>query len=125
MSESEIIVKPDGLYKDGVKLRLEFGNLEQIAAIRKFERRMKQYNDGFTPIINYEVKATALLECVCGRTLKVETDADHDGDIGCFDTLEKQCYCNKKYKFVLNKEWFRINGRLALKNEDIIVKLTN
>ena len=63
---SEFVVKSDGwLYKEGVKVALEFGNVEQIKAIRAYEKKMKSYAEGtIRPLISYETKGNVFFNCI-------------------------------------------------------------
>ena len=53
---ADIIIKDGQLWKDGVKLKLEFGNLEQISIIRKYEKRIAAFIKGeVDPDVSYTV----------------------------------------------------------------------
>jgi len=122
---SEIIVGLDGLYRDGIKLKLEFGNDEQIAAIRKHERKIEQFKEGFGPNYNYTVKGHSYFSCICGNVLRSEVDADHEDDILCFEGEEKECgSCKRKYEYIIERD-YRVNssGKRYVSNEDLVVKL--
>lgn len=104
---SKITVGADGLYKDGIKLKLEFGNLEQIEALRKHEKKVESFKDtGISPNCVYEVKGAASFFCVCDNMIRVENEAKNEGDIECFEDLEETCKkCKRKYIFKIKKEW--------------------
>lgn len=126
---SKIVVKEgDDLYKDGIKLKLEFGNLEQIQAIRNHERLIEDFKEeGVSPNCNYvvEVTAHANFTCICGKNMvTVDVTADDEEDEACFDGLIHTCKsCNRKYEFVLEKHYKNIQGKRHLHYEEIFVKL--
>jgi hypothetical protein len=122
---SEIVVGQDGLYRDGVKIKLEFGNDEQIAALRKHEKKMQSHTDGFEPIFSYEVKGHSYFSCLCGTIMSSEVDAVSEDDIDCFEGIEKECRsCKRKYVYVIEREYFiHSSGRKVIKHENLRVKL--
>jgi len=122
---SEIVVGADGLYRDGVKLKLEFGNDEQIAALRKHEKKMQSHQDGFEPMVSYEVKGHSYFSCLCGTIMRSEVDADNENDIDCFEGIEKECRsCKRKYVYAIEREYFiHSSGRKVIKHENLVVKL--
>ena len=124
---SEIIVGKDGLYKDGQKLKLEFGNLEQIAALRKHEKKVQTHQDGFEPARTYEVTANSVFSCLCGKNIFVQTEADSEGDIWCFEGIEKKCNsCERRYEYIIERKYsFHSSGKRIIKSEQLLVKLKN
>ena len=128
MANGEITVGQDGLYKDGVKIKLEFGNLEQIAAIRKYEKRCAALKEGISPTISYSIEASARFTCLCGLYNGVDDiEADSENDELCFEGLTTHCRgCKQKYKFVVEREYgVSASGRRYIKNETLLVKLYN
>lgn len=103
---SEIIIKDGHLYKDGVKLELEFGNLEHIKAVRNYEKRMEAFGeDGLELEPTYKVEITAMscFNCVCETPIYFECPANSTNDIECFDGSEEKCHvCNQTYLFQIN-----------------------
>lgn len=99
---SKIYVRQDGLYRDGEKLQLIFGDPEQVAAIRRYERRANQFVEGTAEPsqINYTVRATMFFGCICDEYLFERTvDADEEGDVSCFNQEKFLCpKCNAKYE---------------------------
>lgn len=97
---SEIKVKKDGLYKDGVKLQLVLGDPEQVAAIRKYERRIRQFEIGVHPTIHYEVRGKMYFACLCEENLFDRTvDADSEEDEECFNEEKFTCpKCKRTYE---------------------------
>ena len=125
---SEIIVKEgDGLYRDGVKLKLEFGNIEQINAIRKHEKRIKEFTEnGVSPTCSWTVKGNAFFTCICGKNVfEEDVPADSDNDEDCFDGIAKKCRsCDRNYEFVVNREYkVNSNGKKYIWNQELRVKL--
>jgi hypothetical protein len=123
---SEIYVKDGWLYKDNSRLKLEFGNLEQIAAIRKYEKYVKQIKEGIEPECSYEVKGNVGFKCICGFFITVDDiEADFEGDIECFEDIQRTCRnCNKKYKFVVERKYgILAPGRRYLQAEKLLVRL--
>lgn len=97
---SKIIVKRDGLYKDGVKLQLMTGDPEQVAAIRAYEKRARAFIDGADPFdITYEVEATIHFVCLCDEHWFTRTlDAESEDDQSCFSDEQFDCpKCKRKY----------------------------
>jgi hypothetical protein len=97
---SKIIVKQDGLYKDGVKLQLMTGDPEQVAAIRAYEKRAQAFIDGANPFnIYYTVEGTMSFVCLCDEYWFEKTvDADSEDDQSCFAEKKFDCpKCKRKY----------------------------
>ena len=99
---SKIYVKQDGLYRDGKKLQLIFGDPEQVAAIRRYERRVAQFIEGYAEPsqINYTVQATMFFTCICDNHLFERTvDADEEDDESCFSQEKFLCpKCEARYE---------------------------
>jgi hypothetical protein len=126
--KGKIIVKGGHLWQDGVKLKLEFGNLEQIEAIRNNNRKMEAFLNGeIKPNCSYEVRGTAGFFCMCGNLLSTyHVEAESEDDIECFEGLKITCKaCDKKYEFVIHKEYSTRTqmGRRICINEELGVKL--
>lgn len=101
---NKIIVKHDGLYKGGVKQKLEFGNVEQINAIREHAKsfEMLQSEDGLEVDVDFDiqVEATTNFKCLCGSYVYVSMSVDEEDDISEFIGTKKECrHCKRKYKF--------------------------
>jgi len=100
MSE-KITIRNGGLYKGDVKLQLEFGNLEQIKALREYEYRMAAFSeDGLEldPYYETDVTAHASFRCLCGFSIDISVSADDDEDVDCFHSITKKCIkCSKSY----------------------------
>lgn len=123
----KIKLKNGHLYKDGVKMELEFGNMEQIDALRTFEKKIAQLTKGVNPDCEYEVKAKAFFECVCGEDISCKADAEDVDDIDCFDELKSKCYsCNREYEFVIDRKYYAdptLSGKMRISSETLNVKL--
>lgn len=125
---SDIIIRDGKLWKNGVQLTLEFGNTEQINAIRKYEKKFESFRTGkVVPIKTYNITGTAIFECLCGRTLETDPEeADYDGDESCFENTKKKCgLCKREYLFVLEKTYGMQMKKRVVVNEKIFVKLIN
>lgn len=123
---SDFIVKQDGyLYKDGVKVALEFGNLEQIKAIRAYEKKMQSYKDGtIKPFISYKTEGNLMFACVCDKTIEYKTQADDEDDIRCFDNTNVECKnCKRKYLIYTQKVKRQILNRIYFEDSCVLVKL--
>lgn len=124
--KSKIIVKDGHLWRDGVKLKLEFGDAEQIEAIKKANKRLEQFINGeIEPNCSYEIKGTAGFFCMCGKLLSVENiEADYEGDTSCFEGQVKFCNaCNNKYQLVIHREYSTRGTRRVCISEKLGVKL--
>lgn len=97
-----LVVRDGALYdKDGVLQKLEFGNIEQIKAIREHERKIHELeNDGVELDPEFEVEVTASVEfrCTCGKYVYFYTDAEYEDDIRGFNDQKKKCKCGINYK---------------------------
>lgn len=124
MNEQKILVRADGLYKNGKKLQLEFGNVEQIAALRSYEKKMREYKDGINPSFSYEINATASFQCICNQIISVEREVDHEGDEEFFDSVKTICFdCNRRYVFVTQHHYEFINEKRRVMSSYVNVKL--
>lgn len=101
------IVKGQLCDSKGEPIPLEFGNREQIEFIREHERMIEEFNgDGVELDVDWEVHYTAEthIDCPCGHTIWIETDADDDDDIDCFDKTKRRCrHCETEYILIVNK----------------------
>ncbi len=123
---SEFVVKSDGwLYKEGVKVALEFGNVEQIKAIRAYEKKMKSYAEGtIRPLISYETKGNVFFNCICDASIAYTTEADGEDDIRCFDNSNVECKkCNRKYLIYTEKIKRQIGGKIYFEDSKVYIKL--
>lgn len=121
-----IIVKDGALWKDGVKLELEFGNVEQIQALRAYEQRIQEFLDGeVEPNCHYEIAVTAFasFECICGNKITSQTDADDEDEVDCFDSTREKCRkCNRVYQFIVERVYKNNKGKPYLDYENLSVK---
>jgi hypothetical protein len=127
-TDKPIIVKDGHLWRDGVKLKLEFGNLEQIEAIRNNNKKLEAFLNGeIKPKCSYQIIATANFFCMCGNLIVIEdVDADSEGDVSYFEDENVKCKkCDKKYTFVLHREYSTRTqmGRRICTKEELGVKL--
>lgn len=123
---SSMIVGADGLlYKNGVKVPLEFGDEEQVKVIRAYEKKMKSYNTGtIKTFISYETKGTLLFPCVCDKTIKFVTQANDEDDIKCFDNSYVDCsMCKRKYHIYTTKHKREIAGKIYFEDSEVFVRL--
>lgn len=120
---SDIILKDGHLFKDGKKLKLEFGNKEQIEALRRFEKSIEKFKVGVEPEVTYNIEAAAHFVCVCKHRLAVgHFPVDDIDEVDCFEDLTKKCHnCNREYKFVLKKNYKLHFGRSYLDSERLYV----
>lgn len=99
---SELTIKNGALYnRQGEKVKLEFGNREQIKAIRDYERKMEDLKtDGVElhPHYDISVDAEVYFKCNCGRVLWFRTECDEEGDLDCFEDMKKTCNCGNTYQ---------------------------
>jgi hypothetical protein len=112
------------LWKDGEKLNPEFGNIEQIIALRKYEKLQKEFEDGITPTITYDVEAIANFTCICGSTVNLDgVKAKNTDDTHCFDSKQQHCYkCKRRYEFVLEADYRMYNGKRTYYGSELLVK---
>jgi len=123
---SDITVGIDGfLYKDNIKIPFEFGNLEQINAINKHNKKVNSYKDGtHKALISYVVKGHAVFVCLCGRNIEHIEDASDEGDIKCFDNTNVDCrYCKRKYHLYTSKHKRQIGNKIYFEDSEVLVKL--
>jgi hypothetical protein len=102
-----LIVKKDGIYnQQGEKQKLQFGNIEQISAIRKAEKELIKHTEGFELSIYYETQITASVsfKCVCQTNLNISHDVPSEEEIEEFDETEKRCHkCGRIYELNIDK----------------------
>lgn len=121
----KIIVQDGHLWKDGQKLTLEFGNIEQINALREYEKLIKKFtDDGVSPEVEYDITATATFDCICGYQLRSQSDAEDVGDIDCFKQDKVKCYrCNKQYAFIVKNKTEIHRGKKFYYADELVVVL--
>ena len=93
-------IKSGNLFQNGIKIIPEFGNLLQIQFIRRYEEKMKDFLRGIPvePSFEYEVKAHANFNCICGKPLQVSVDSNKKEVIHKFDEVIITCqHCEKSY----------------------------
>lgn len=90
----------EGLFKDGKKIVPEFGDAEQIKALRKYEKHAEQLNGEGLEVPDVEWEVTAGFKCLCGGHIS-ETKRDiGDMDLSEFDNAKVTCRrCSKEYEF--------------------------
>jgi hypothetical protein len=97
-----LIVKKDGIYNQlGEKQKLEFGNTQQIEALRKAEKELNKHTEGFEVEVDYEVEilATVNFKCVCGTNLHIKKNVGSEDATDAFDSDSKTCYkCQRVYE---------------------------
>ena len=106
MSNKYVATKK-GLFKDGKLVPLEFGNEEQIKAIRKYEKTtgLLETEQGFQIEPDYICKAEGTFTCTCGRNVYYEIDCEMDGDADSFEEQTVKCRgCGNDYVFNVNDE---------------------
>ena len=87
-----------GLFKDGKPIVPEFGNPDQIKAVRKFEKRMADLTgEGLEYYPEYEFKAK--IHCICGNRISYTEDIPEGDDPSEFEPgHHATCYnCKSKY----------------------------
>jgi outer membrane receptor for ferrienterochelin and colicin len=110
---SKLIVKNGELYDSkGIKQKLEFGNAEQIEAIRNYENKMKAFQKGLVVEPEYEIEATVEFQCTCGANKSVTKDIDTSDDLSDFDGYILNCKCGQNYEIELNDK------------DELVVKIT-
>jgi len=103
---NEYVATKKGLFKDGKPVALEFGNKEQIKAIRKYEQNsaVLESEAGLLIEPNYICKAEGSFTCTCGRNVYYELDCDSNGDVDPFVGETVKCRgCNNEYVFTVNE----------------------
>ncbi len=103
---NEYLATKEGLFKDGKKVPLEFGNKEQIRAVRKYEREagMLDSEEGFKVEPEYQCKAEGDFSCTCGRKVYYEFDCDGNGDVDPFVGETVNCHaCGNEYQFTVDE----------------------
>lgn len=101
---SEITVKKDGLYQNGKKLKLEFGNDNQLTALKKHEKRVSDLRGpGLTLNLNHEISLCidVRYKCLCGDYIRFDVNVDDVDDPldGIKTILPQKCRCGFIYKF--------------------------
>jgi len=94
------------LYKDGVEVKLEFGNREQIEFLRKEEYRISNIEENEIELhidIVEKYECDASFKCKCGKYIYIGLEADSEEDI--YEDIvgtNKICKCGLKYEVVTN-----------------------
>lgn len=113
------IIKGKLCNNKGEPITLEFGNREQIEFIREHERMVEQFNgEGVELDVSWEAHYTAEthIDCPCGQTIWIETDADDEDDVECLDRAEKGCRsCGTEYVLIVKDNYEVV---AIIKNED-------
>ena len=93
-----------GLFKDGVQITPEYGNEEQIKAIRKYEQLSKELKEE-GHVIEPEWQVIAKFKCLCGGYLESSKEDIGDMDLSDFEGETVECgRCGQEYDFYLN-DW--------------------
>ena len=100
---ANLLIKNGKFYnKEGEIVPLEFGNVEQIRAIKEHEQKIEELKgDGYEIEVDFEVtvEASAKFRCTCGSWLFFTVDADEEDDISCFEGYpNKKCGCGCTYE---------------------------
>ena len=102
-----LVIRDGAIYNsDGEKVKLEFGNIDQIKVIREYENRVnKLKNEGLElePYYETEITGEVNFKCICGVRHYIGVEADYEDDIRCFNGEEKNCKCGNSYKIVVNR----------------------
>lgn len=98
-----LIIKNGCIFnKEGVKQKLEIGNIEQIELLKEYNKKMELLkNEGVElhPDYEIEVTASAIFRCPCGTTQHFEVSADDEGDLSNFNKQKKTCrICGNNYE---------------------------
>lgn len=110
------------MFQNEIQLTPEFGNVEQINALREYDKLFTKFTNGVVPECDYEVRCIATFRCICGFNLDLETPAEGENDISCFEGKTKTCYhCNKHYQFVIKKSYRIYSGRRFYDEELVVV----
>lgn len=92
-----------GLFLDGKQVIPEFGNADQIKAVRKHEQRMELLKgDGYPIEADVTIEASVTFNCICGHSVRKEVECRSiDDDIKEeFDMTKMKCgWCNTNYIF--------------------------
>lgn len=105
MSKDYVATK-NGLFYKGNPVPLEFGNEEQIKAIRKYEKNsgVLETEQGLHIEPDYICKAEGSFTCTCGRNVYYELDCDSEGDVDPFVGETVKCHsCGNEYIFTVNE----------------------
>lgn len=102
-------VKDGKLYNlQGELVKIEFGNQDQIKFIKEIEEKIEKYGkEGVELDVDFEETYTLLtkINCICGKNVYVEIEADDNGDYECAEGHQKKCYnCKTKYELSTNSE---------------------
>jgi hypothetical protein len=105
----ELIIKGGSFYRGTEPIRPEFGNAEQIACLKKFEKLGDILKDGLMVTPWYDdpdpVDAGIDFKCMCGTELTLKTEAEGDDDIDCFIGKVITCEtCQRTYKADFNDD---------------------
>jgi hypothetical protein len=101
---SEITVKKDGLYQNGKKLKLEFGNDEQLKVLKKHEKKVSDLRgQGLLLNLNHEISLCidVRYKCLCGEHIHFDVDINEMTQPfeGIKSINPQKCRCGFTYKF--------------------------
>ena len=122
----KITIKDGHLWRGKEKLKLEFGNLEQIEALKNYEKLVLEFEKGVEPKVYYEVIANSIFKCICEKTIELnDIEVDNEGDVDGFDGLAKKCTnCNRVYSYEVERKYARgYRGGMEIVDEKLLVKL--
>lgn len=98
-----LIIKNGNFYKDGNLIPTEFGNREQIEALRLYQSRLQKIENEEVPInVNFERKeitASYSFDCVCGNKVRGEEIVGDKYEYELVDKTARCGHCRTKYKF--------------------------
>lgn len=114
---SELIIKDGQFYRDGQVVPPVIGDAEQIACLRRYEKREENLKNGVDVDISYHIQAEAVFKCFCGRSLTIETDSYQYNEDDAYDDLPGKtttCWnCRRKYELIENVLEGEINAVLV------------
>jgi hypothetical protein len=94
--------------KGGVEVAPEFGNVEQINCLKKFNERLEQFKEGLEVDVDFilqdedECTFDAILDfkCSCLRNIESNQYDVEEDDVDCFVGECETCMdCGNEYKF--------------------------
>jgi len=93
-------IKDGKFYRDGKHEATQFGNTEQITALRQLEHDIQAFKGGKILDVEYEVNITAKIdfECICGYTVYLKREGLTKESYNKFIGQECDCQlCKRKY----------------------------
>lgn len=121
----KITIRDGHLWRGNEKLKLEFGNLEQIEALKNYEKLVLEFEKGIEPNVYYEVIANSIFKCICGNSIELnDIEVDNEGDVDVFDGLAKKCVkCSRVYSYEVEAVWRENSaGKPYIFSEKLLVK---